>query len=434
MEKTSFLTKCNAYLSYLFVISLPLYIKSTSIIIIIWILCFIIRLIKEVKVKFTFALPQKILLAFYLLYIIGYFFSENKHAALFSLEVKLSLLVFPLLIASDTLFFKKYFNRILLFFVAGVAFSALFCFFKSVWLSTFFTSNGIVFNAVDPQYYFWTYGGNRFRYLGLSYLLHPTYFSVYILFALVISVHFLNSDIFKNKYLLLSFKILIPFFILMIYLLSSKAVIVTTLFVLVIFSILFFKKINNVLVKIVSIITILVLIYIALDNPRFVAIKQTINNPAAVFDNSKDGSFVSRIHIWKAAINIIKQNFLFGVGPGDTNSELTDMYEKFNYKAPVFRKSNAHNQYLETFIDTGILGFLFLIVLLFLPFFIRSKNAFVFSLFLFIMAFNFLFESMLNTRAGVIFFGFFYSLLSSADYNRLKFRLKPRYKRGVKKL
>jgi hypothetical protein len=44
--------------------------------------------------------------------------------------------------------------------------------------------------------------------------------------------------------------------------------------------------------------------------------------------------------------------------------------------------------------------------------------SFLFRMFIFIFSLNFLFESMFNTQAGVIFFFFFYSFLISYNENR----------------
>ena len=260
------------------------------------------------------------------------------------------------MISSDREFFRKNIRGILLFFVLGILTSSLFCLTKSFLLSLSFDGK-IDFNPIDSRYAGWAYGGNRFRYLGLSYILHPTYYSLYILLALIVDVIFLKNRIFINKYLNIVLKAAVPIFIVMIYLLSSKAVLISSLIVLVLFAVDLYKKYNNVQVKISILFISLKIITVVITNPRFGKLMKAIENPETIMDNSTDGSFISRVHIWEAAIDIVRRNFLFGVGPGDTNGTLVTEYKKNNFIDPYEKKSNAHNQYLETFINTGVFGF-----------------------------------------------------------------------------
>lgn len=80
----------------------------------------------------------------------------------------------------------------------------------------------------------------------------------------------------------------------------------------------------------------------------------------------------------------------------------------------IENKLNVHNQFLETMLGQGLPG----ITLLFLLFFvglihsIKNKN-WLFFTFILLVGFNYLFESMLNTQAGVVFFGFFFYYFAS---------------------
>ena len=119
---------------------------------------------------------------------------------------------------------------------------------------------------------------------------------------------------------------------------------------------------------------------------------------------------------WSAALRLIKENFWTGLGNGDTKEALTEKYNELGYNKAAELRLNAHNQYLETFLALGISGFLVLSVLLFAPLFFSHGNLdFLLRFFIFIFAVNFLFESMFNTQAGMIFFMFFYSFLISKN-------------------
>jgi len=292
----------------------------------------------------------------------------------------------------------------------------LLCLIVAFWESTFFLIDGFNFNTIDPEYADWEYGGSHFRYINLSLFVHPTYFSVYILFALAIAVKFLEDRIFTNKSLLIVLKMYVPLFLVMIYLLSSKAVITSTIILFIFYSFNLYHRFSSKFIRILIPSIFPLFIFVALQNPRFNTILQAIDNPEYIIDHSNDGSFTSRIHIWKAGLKLISNNFLLGVGPGDTNTELVDVYKYYNYLDPVLKNSNAHNQYIETAIDIGFFGFAVLLAVLFYPFYLSfKKRNYLFLVFLFIIGFNFLFESFLNLQAGVIFFAFFYSLLGSLD-------------------
>ncbi|MCD6091239.1 MAG: O-antigen ligase family protein [Bacteroidales bacterium] len=414
MNRSLFFSKSNRYLAYLFAFSMSIFVKELPILIGFWILSLIIQAISsKSKILFDINRFQILLLVLYFLYIIGMFWSEDKTAARFALEEKLSLLVFPLLIGFNKDFFKQNYRTLLLLFVLGVIAASLICLFYATWESTSFLAGAFSFNPIDPKFADWKFGGSHFRYISLSLFMHPTYFSIYILFALALTVRFLNSGIHLNTYLLIGLKVAIPLFILMIYLLSSKAVLVSALILLIFFSIAQYRKRSRKRVKLLISVIVIVFISIGFQNPRFESIIKVISNQELLDDTSKDGSFISRIHIWKAGVDLIGQNIFLGVGPGDTNNELVKTYKSYNYIDPYLKKSNAHNQYIETFIDLGIAGFIVLNLVIFFPFF--GKRNPLFLIFLFLIGFNFLFESFFNMQAGIVFFGFFYCLLSMSD-------------------
>jgi hypothetical protein len=98
-----------------------------------------------------------------------------------------------------------------------------------------------------------------------------------------------------------------------------------------------------------------------------------------------------------------------GVGVGDANDALYDAYQENGLTGAYEHKFNAHNQYLQTFIGLGLVGFLSLLSLTLLPL-VRTalRKEFLPFIFFLLIVLNFFVESMLQTAAGVLFFGFFY--------------------------
>ncbi len=413
MGETTIITKCNRYIGYLFAFSLSSFVRATPAIIAVWILCLIVDAVQKRKVEINFSPSSAFIFVLYFMYVLGLLWSDNQVAARFALEEKFSLFLFPLLIAFNTPFFKQNYKGILFAFVLGALASSIFCLAYATWESIYIVPGGIGFNSIDPEYANWEFGGSRFRYINLSIFMHPTYFSIYILFAIALLFQFLKDSPNLDKKTSILLKLSIPFFMLMLYLLSSKAVLLSALVLVIVYSVVQYRKQNGLLIKALIAFSVIVFVFIALQNPRIELMIDNLNKPELFSDNLQDGSLFSRLHIWNAGTDIVKKHFFLGVGPGDTSSELLNRYIAHHYIDPVLRNSNAHNQYLETFIDLGFFGFLLLFISIIFPIFepIDKRNT-VFLVFLFIVGFNFLFESVLNMQTGVVFFSFFYSLFS----------------------
>ena len=116
--------------------------------------------------------------------------------------------------------------------------------------------------------------------------------------------------------------------------------------------------------------------------------------------------------IWWYSFEITNDNFLMGVGTGDVKDNLLDKYREKQMFNALGLELNAHNQYLQTTLALGILGLIILMVTLVLPalYGLEVKH-YLYLIFLILIAFNFLFESMLETQAGVVFYAFFNTYL-----------------------
>jgi O-antigen ligase len=137
------------------------------------------------------------------------------------------------------------------------------------------------------------------------------------------------------------------------------------------------------------------------------AIEQTDINADEIASSSGE-----RLLIWWYSFEITNDNLLFGVGTGDVRDELLVKYrEKQMYNA-LGLGLNAHNQYLQTTLALGVLGLIALLLCIVLPFIYGVEyRHYLLIIFLILIAFNFLFESMLETQAGVVFYAFFNAYL-----------------------
>ena len=72
-----------------------------------------------------------------------------------------------------------------------------------------------------------------------------------------------------------------------------------------------------------------------------------------------------RVEAWKSGWQIGMENKLFGVGPGNVKRAIDDYAEQNPQVKPLERLSHLHNQFLQTFAMSGLIGLFSLLVLVF---------------------------------------------------------------------
>ncbi len=142
---------------------------------------------------------------------------------------------------------------------------------------------------------------------------------------------------------------------------------------------------------------------------RLFGIRYQLHNAS----NPNGHSILERIEYWKNAGEIIKTNWLIGVGTGDVNDEIQKMYTKRNSPLTEERRLRAHNSYLTFWMTFGIFGLLYFVFFQVKFFLSQWKKKQVLGVFFITIAFvTFLFEDTLETQMGITFFTLFYSLFS----------------------
>ena len=334
----------------------------------------------------------------YFAYLSGLLYSKNQDYGLFDIQIKLSLFLFPLIFATiDFNILKGRFSHFLYAFAVG-------CFLSTIIL--------MVHSFVS---FLETKSISEFFYGKLAWYIHASYIAMFLVFAVGLITYYLQIKYERASFIkkiILVF--LLTYFFIFIIMLSSKAGIISLAFVLL-FNIgyVYYKKQfakGTVLLIILIVAFYGVINAFSVTAKRLSAAQGTINSEKIEKDTHE--STAERLLIWKSSLNIIKDNFLFGVGTGDVKDHLLTEYKNRQISNAYQHKLNAHNQYLQTFISIGVFGFLILIACLVFPAFLSIKKQNVlYLLFLFLISFNFLFESMLERQAGVVFYAFFNSLL-----------------------
>jgi O-antigen ligase len=413
--------KINFLLILLLAFSLPLAIKAIYLSYII-ILLFITWLL-QVNIKSDLGIiniaTNKLLLLlplYYILHIIALIYTTDINDGMKHLETKASMLLLPILFIGENSFTNKKSDGILKAFVAGNLVAVLVCIIIASLKSVSFNETGFNFNTSiwdgTRDYAFiellknnWTY----FSYTSFSVFLHPSYFSMYLLFSVGVLVYFIHRNI-SRIWIFINI-LLILLFMFAIVLLGSRAGILSCAVAIIgyVFYRLYYslRKIIYIPIILITFITV----YLLVSSSRFSIIIREFSS----FDlNGLKTTSNKRLKIWEKSIEQIQQNFFFGVGPGDSLKALNYVDEEGGTKINI----NAHNQFLETFISLGLAGFSLLMAILIFPivFALRKKNMLL-LFFLFVLSFNFMFESVLERAAGTIFVVFFYCLFLKVKQN-----------------
>lgn len=334
----------------------------------------------------------------YLLHIIGMFYTSNIQYGLFDLEIKLSFIIIPIIIYFRSNIYSKNEKN----FFKALIIGCLISFAINI-------TGAISNHIIDPSL-------NHFYYSRLSPNFHPSYLALYVSVS-IIALLFYKTKLF-NWFRQFNWAILIFILVILmsyLMLLSSKAGIIAFFISLAVF--LGIKWSQKISVKYALIVSFLVILmpfvfirFIPSLNVRFQSVFRAIKNSDSAFIDSPDGS-MARMAIIKSTYLIAEENLPWGTGTGDVKDVITNYYLTKGSTTIENRYLNAHNQFFQTTITLGILG-LMLLLLFFIAGFIlvfRTKNL-LFLAFVIMIFIHFLFESMFEVQAGVVFISLFYAL------------------------
>jgi hypothetical protein len=127
--------------------------------------------------------------------------------------------------------------------------------------------------------------------------------------------------------------------------------------------------------------------------------------------NPNNQSLSQRIEFSKAAIMIIKENLWFGIGTGNYLIAYKDAYKKINSQLSVENYGIVHNQFLSYLSKFGLIGFTYIIFVLFFILInkVRYRNELLILFFILFLIAN-LGDSIWETHIGLSYFVFFFSL------------------------
>ncbi|WP_407525916.1 O-antigen ligase family protein [Lacibacter sp. MH-610] len=367
-------------------------------------LCVLFFLMRVYQTKFRFRINQPflffILTGAFVVSAISFFYSANVKEALNTLQLKLPLLVFPLAFADGSYGTAQKKNQLLYLFSGSVLLYCLVLIGKAI---LFYWKSGNVNDLFG------------YHILPLQYV-YPSVAALFCVFGVAIHMHLINGK--KN---LLCHLIAVLVFLITLFLLSNRLGLISGILLIVYFVIRMFPGLKLQILT-GSILLVLITGFILINQPlrnRFQTLFQFNKalmvplDEDASLGKSWDGLYL-RIAIWNCAADVIKSNPVTGVGVGDVQDELQKSYEnrKF-YFASRYNRYNAHNQFIEQWLMTGLIGLLFLMLAMAVPFYYSiRKGDVLYSLFLLVFILFCCTESMLEISKGVVWYSFFNSIFA----------------------
>jgi O-antigen ligase len=396
------LKQVNFFSMLLIVSSLPFSVKFNSIFIGLFLVTAILLAFSQeekISIHWLYCIP----ILLYCTVILSFFNSYSLSYWLSDMETKTSLVVFPVcFILSKHNLTKKKIEIILLVFATA---TLLCCLIAHALVLGKMINNG---DSLGMSFH-WSYSyAELARPMGID----PIYLSLYICFSTFIFLRFLSLN---NKIgLKVSIWALVIYLVFFLVLLSSRIGILVFVIVALIQATINLKRKILLPYFVGVVITIgLLILYVEkvpLAKERFYPILSDIR---LIFspDPSKK-IFDNRVIIYRCSLSVLFSNIsLIGIGAGNDTNAMNECYISQNYGE--LKNFNAHNDYLTVLIRNGILGFGLFVLLLITPLFINLRiNNMLLNVFPLVVIFNSFVECLFSRQKGLVFYTFFYCLLS----------------------
>ena len=337
----------------------------------------------------------------YLLHLLSIFYTENSSEGWNDLRLKISFLLLPFFMMTVQFIYNE----------------------QRIFILKFFAVLMMLMALTDLTHAFLEYlvSGNQetFYYIHLPYLLASKvhYVAWYYSFAIFISIYHLISSQSNRVFWFLGLLILLFSLIL----LSSRAFILAFIVVFILTFLKWFKtaKLSRLMwtkILFIAALFMLSLVFIPSINLR---LNDTVVELQKMFGYDTPKQTNPRVFIWRYGADLISKNAIFGFGVGDAKGELSvalescdAMFWNGERNVPIQNKNyNFHNQFMQTWAEVGIFGFLILLFIMIHPFLLKNSHP-LFLIFIGLTFIGCLTESMFERQAGVVLFAFMYPLLS----------------------
>jgi len=353
--------------------------------------------IKDHKATVVFILS----IAVFTLPLIGWFISSNKVHALATIETYLWFLVAPLFLLTyaSTLITHERIRILLVLFSVSTILTSLILFGEASIYSL---------RSDDPNFSF-------YKHISLHH--HPSYLSLYMsltIFLLLYDWKLRSRQL--NTALKIVYSVVIALLYAAVISTSSKAGLIL-LMALCLCWVFFMadswkKKIIGLLVFI-SVNVLFGAVLYELKMTPFMRISAAVEDIKNYGKNSYESNSSSvRITVWRSAWEVSIDNHLMGTGTGDLQDDLNRNAEKNGYNNLIGHQYNAHNQWLQALVSTGLLGALIVLAYCLFPLVYGiKKRDILYITFSILIIGNMLVESMFERKMGAVFIAIMFVLL-----------------------
>lgn len=130
-----------------------------------------------------------------------------------------------------------------------------------------------------------------------------------------------------------------------------------------------------------------------------------------------ESSMLERVELWRATWQLIRENWLFGVGIGQQRDALDQQLVKMHSPIADKKKNRgSHNQFLTFWLAAGIIPLLYFCFLLVYPFAaMRKRISFIYFALILMLFLSMLVEDTLNAQTGRMLFTIFVPLMLFSD-------------------
>lgn len=343
---------------------------------------------------------------FYAYYAASMLWAENHVDAGLQLETKLTLFAAPLVLAANQRFLQDASrNRLLTVFVLGNVLTMMYLFAIAISNAIEAGSTYLVVEETGRHVSFFTYT------MLAEPLMHVGYLSTYVGVAILTTIYMLIDGFGKRWILLPTLLFLLLSLLLLQGRMNILALIATLGLALVGYAI---KRRSYKWLGLPVLGMLLVALFLVFGpktfTQRFMQVPDfsyDISAPAEEFNSA-----TYRLAEWSGAVHVIKEVPLIGTGVGDNRAALQQAYKEIGFNVGLERNFNAHNQYLETALASGLIGlFLLLLLLVGYVWFAAKNKDWLMVISILFFALCMLTESMLERAWAVVFFAVFYPVM-----------------------
>jgi O-antigen ligase len=328
---------------------------------------------------------------------LGLINSEYAGPAFKLIEAHYPILVFPILLCATGVFWNQNILKTSL-----IAFACA-IFFISVFIQLSLLRDLIIEQKPLSDFFYWRNSNNA---LSMRVGLHPTYLSMYVIFsAAVVYEFFLAGKNFSVRsigaYLVITYLVVVTLH------LASKisvGILGVVLLLIVLDAVINYDiKILWFLIPVSMVCGLLFSLNDFAVTSRFESsyVKNLLTHFLLGPVNPND----QRALVWHATVEILRENYVFGVGSGDVMHSLLQKYEQMGASELIALKLDTHNQFLGAILRNGIAGLLALIAVYLSGIWdVGYKNR-LYLVFILIIILTSLTENILERQKGAVFFG-----------------------------